>query len=71
MMIAKLEGTIVVDVIIATLDEANEAFPESNWVECPQWIGIGMDINSPEPTPLEKTNTSNQPQPVTTGTTTL
>lgn len=40
------ENNIVLNVIIATLEEA----PEGTWVECPEWVGIGMDINTPEPT---------------------
>jgi len=46
-MIALIDkNNIVLNVIIATLDEA----PEGNWVDCPEWVGIGMDINAPEPT---------------------
>jgi hypothetical protein len=39
------ENNIVLNVIIATLDQA----PEGNWVDCPEWVGIGMNINTPEP----------------------
>jgi hypothetical protein len=47
MIIAKLdENRIVVDCIVAQLHEA----PEGVWVECPSWIGIGMSIDTPEPT---------------------
>ena len=59
MNLAKLLGTTVVDVIVAELEEAKTSFPDDNWVECPDWIGIGMDINSPKP--IEKTITLNQP----------
>lgn len=45
------ENNIVLNVIIATLDEA----PEGNWVNCPTWIGMGMDINTPEPLPPVET----------------
>ena len=54
-MIAKIdENNIVLDVIVATLQEAQSAFPNDTWVECPEWIGIGMDIDTPNP--ANKTN---------------
>lgn len=48
------ENNIVLNVIIATLDEA----PEGDWVECPAWVGVGMDINTAEP--LEPSEWANQ-----------
>jgi hypothetical protein len=45
------ENNIVLNVIIATLDEA----PKGTWVNCPSWVGIGMDINTPEPQVIEET----------------
>jgi hypothetical protein len=43
------ENNIVLNAIVATPEEAIEAFG-GVWVECPEWVGIGMDINTPEPT---------------------
>ena len=45
------ESRIVINVIIATLEEAQSAFPDQTWVECPAWVGIGMSIDTPEPPP--------------------
>lgn len=42
------ENNIVLNVIVATPQEAINAFG-GVWVECPAWVGIGMDINTPEP----------------------
>lgn len=42
---AKLDGTTVVNVIV--VDEIPEGY-----VACPWWVGIGMDINTPEPAPV-------------------
>jgi len=53
MITAKLDkNNIVVDTIVATLKEAQTAFPNDTWAECPDWIGIGMDINTPKPEPI-------------------
>jgi hypothetical protein len=50
MSVAKLNSNnIVVDVIVATLEEAQTTFPNDTWAECPEWVGIGMDINTPKP----------------------
>jgi hypothetical protein len=50
MIIAKIdENNIVIDTIVATLQEAQTAFPNDTWAECPEWVGIGMDINTPNP----------------------
>lgn len=49
MNVAKLDkNNIVLDVILATVDEAKNTFG-GTWVECPPWIGIGMNINTPKP----------------------
>lgn len=42
MIAAELNGTTVVNTII--VDEV----PEGH-VACPEWVGIGMDINTPQP----------------------
>lgn len=42
MIAAKLDGTTVVNVIV--VDEVPDGY-----VACPKWVGIGMDINTPEP----------------------
>ena len=48
-MIALLDGNnIVLNVIVATLEEAIETFGDA-CAECPPWVGIGMDINTPQP----------------------
>lgn len=53
MNIAKLnENNIVLDVIVATLQEAQTTYPNDTWAECPEWVGIGMDINTPKPEPI-------------------
>jgi hypothetical protein len=43
------ENRIVLNVIIATLEEAQSTFPEQTWADCPSWVGIGMSIDTPEP----------------------
>lgn len=43
------ENRIVLNVIIATLEEAQGTFPEQTWEVCPAWVGIGMSIDTPEP----------------------
>jgi len=68
MIIAELAGTIVVNTIVATLEEAIQAFPESTWVACPSWIGVGMDINTPEPSPVVPEVIKPVVQPISTGT---
>ncbi len=45
------ENRIVINVIIATVEEAKNAFPDQTWVECPSWVGINMSIDQPEPQP--------------------
>lgn len=45
MIAAKLDGTTVVNTIV--VDEVPDGY-----VACPEWVGIGMDINTPEPEPL-------------------
>lgn len=42
MIAAKLDGTTVVNVIVV------HEVPDG-YVACPKWVGIGMDINTPEP----------------------
>lgn len=44
MIAAKLDGTTVVNTIV--VDEVPDGY-----VACPEWVGIGMDINTPEPAP--------------------
>ena len=44
-MIALIDNNIVVNVIMARIENA----PDGNWVTCPHWVGIGMDINTPQP----------------------
>jgi hypothetical protein len=44
MIAAKLDGTTVVNVI--DVGEIPDGF-----VACPEWVGIGMDINTPQPAP--------------------
>lgn len=48
MIAAKLDGTTVVNVIV--VDEVPEGY-----VVCPKWVGIGMDINTPQPVVVEIT----------------
>lgn len=51
MISAKIdENGIILNVIVATPQEAELAFG-GVWVECPEWVGIGMNINTPQPTP--------------------
>lgn len=45
MIAAKLDGSIVVNAIV--LDDMSQA--PAGYVECPEWVGIGMDINTPQP----------------------
>lgn len=46
MIAAKLSGTTVVDTIVIGTGPVPDG-----WVTCPAWVGIGMDINTPEPPP--------------------
>lgn len=46
MIAAKLDGMTVVNTIV--VDEIPEGY-----VACPEWVGIGMDIDAPEPVVLE------------------
>lgn len=47
MILAKInQDGIVLDTIVASL---SDALPEGTWVECPEWVGIGMDIDTPKP----------------------
>jgi hypothetical protein len=48
MIAAKLDGTTVVNTIVV------DFIPEG-YVACPEWVGIGMDINTPEPAPVVET----------------
>lgn len=49
MILAKIDSNkIVVDVIIASL---SDVLPEGTWVECPEWVGIGLSIDTPKPEP--------------------
>lgn len=48
MIAAKLDGTTVVNTIV--VDEVPEGY-----VACPEWVGIGMDINTPKPAPVVET----------------
>lgn len=60
-MIALIDkNNIVLNVIMATPEEAIEAFG-GVWVECPTWVGIGMDINTPEPAIQTIVETSSEP----------
>jgi hypothetical protein len=50
MQVASIDkNRIVINVIVATLEEAQTAFPDQTWVDCPEWVGIGMSIDTPEP----------------------
>lgn len=45
-MIALIDSNrIVLNIIVATLDEA----PEGDWVDCPAWVGIGDSIDATMP----------------------
>lgn len=44
MRLALVQNNLVVDVIIANSKQGFQ-----NYVVCPEWVGIGMDINTPEP----------------------
>jgi len=49
MLAATLNGNIVTNVIV--VDEIPQGY-----VECPSWVGIGMDINTPNPGPTASEN---------------
>jgi len=52
---AIIKNGIVENVIVLnSLDEVDGA------VECPEWVGIGMDINTPKPTPVPQSVTRAQ-----------
>lgn len=58
MILAKINlDNIVTDTIVA---ELTDNLPEGTWVECPEWVGIGMDINTPEPELVQPTTTGTQ-----------
>ena len=60
-MIALIDkNNIVLNVIMATPEEAIEAFG-GVWVACPAWVGIGMDINTPEPAIQTIVETTSEP----------
>lgn len=44
MIAAKLSGTTVINTIVV------DTVP-TGYVVCPEWVGIGMDINAPAPAP--------------------
>lgn len=46
---ASLDGITVTNVIV--LDDMSQA--PDGYVECPPWVGIGMDINTPQPTVVD------------------
>lgn len=49
-MIASIDSNrIITNIIIATLEEAQSAFPDETWSECPAWVGIGDSIDTPKP----------------------
>lgn len=48
-MIALIDkNNIVQNVILASVEDATSSFG-GVWVNCPEWVGIGMDINIPKP----------------------
>ena len=50
MIYAKIDSNkIVLDVIIC---DVNPDWLDGEWVLCPEWVGVGMDINMPEPAPI-------------------
>ncbi len=52
MNFAKVDDTgLILDVIVA---QPTDVFPEGTWVPCPDWLGIGLNINDPEPAPPEQ-----------------
>lgn len=56
MICAKIDSqNIIVDVAVA---DSASVFSEGTWVECPEWLGIGLNINDPRPTPVEVTQPS-------------
>jgi len=49
-MIVSIDSNrIVLNSIVATLEEAETAFPDQTWAECPDWVGIGESIDTPKP----------------------
>lgn len=50
MRTAKINSNgLVENIIVATLEEAQTAFPNDTWVEVNPWIDIGININAPKP----------------------
>jgi hypothetical protein len=48
---AKIDSNgLILDVAVAN---SADVFPEGTWVECPDWLGIGLNINDPQPAPVE------------------
>lgn len=43
------EFGFIIDVAVA---DSADVFTEGTWVVCPDWLGIGLNINSPEPEPV-------------------
>lgn len=47
MIYAEIDSTgLVLNTAVADPDYV---FPEGTWVPCPEWVGIGMNINDPMP----------------------
>lgn len=50
MQVASIDkNRIVLNIILATVEEAQRAFPEQTWEVCPVWVAIGKSIDTPEP----------------------
>ena len=45
------DNGIVENVVMASVDDMIATFG-GNWVICPDWIGIGMNINTPDPSSI-------------------
>lgn len=50
-------------ILDTAVSDSADVFPEGTWVLCPDWTGIGWNINDPEPEPI--------PQPTVDGAQTL
>lgn len=49
---AKIDSQgLIVDVAVA---DSADVFASGDWVECPEWLGIGLNINDPQPAPVEQ-----------------
>lgn len=47
---AKIDSTgLILDVAVA---DSADVFSDGTWVLCPSWLGIGLNINDPEPEPV-------------------